>query len=100
MNERRKRPHVVCEFFARIAQSLNLRLGWRVGNGQASDLAVGITQCDGGLVRPCRLDYRGHTIEPNLVARHADNGLPRISAGVALQYPLRGVQECASLGAT
>jgi hypothetical protein len=72
---------------------LNFGLRRWVGNRQAANLAVGVAKGDGGLVGSGRLNDRRGAVEPNLAARRSDDCLPVIGASVALQGPLRDVQD-------
>ena len=44
MHERRKCPHVIGEFFAGVAQSLNFGLRRRIGDSQAAGFPVGVSE--------------------------------------------------------
>jgi hypothetical protein len=52
MNERGERPHVIGQFLTLVTQGLDLGLSGRIGDGEPSDLAVGVPQRHRRLIRP------------------------------------------------
>jgi hypothetical protein len=49
---------VIGQFFALVADSLELDPTWRIGGGPSADFSVGVSEGDGGLVGPDPLRRR------------------------------------------